>query len=152
VPQLKRFTTAFVVFASLITIMLVFGIYGLFRGYFDGGTFEITQVQWSPSKQVAIVAERSDKQALGGLTYFVVIDNHVLSPHELKLAYHSDAVVFDAMTACLNLHWESPSRLVVGCKGSYIDQEYINVEKWQSGEVAISYVNISPDTAKTFRP
>ncbi|MGA9669418.1 MAG: hypothetical protein WBQ94_09430 [Terracidiphilus sp.] len=149
---MKRSTTVFVVFASLMAILLVFGIYGLFRGYFDGGTFEIKQIQWSSSKQVAVLAERSDKQSLGGLTYFVIVDDHVLSPAELKLAYHSNAVIFDAMATCINLHWESPNRLIVACNGSYLNQEYINVEKRQNREVTISYVNISPNTAQTFSP
>lgn len=99
-----------------------------------------------------MLAERSDKQSLGGLTYFVIVDNHVLSPAELKLAYHSNAVIFDAMAPCLNLHWERSGRLVVACDGPYLNQEYINVEKRQSRDIAISYVNISPETAKTFRP
>ena len=141
-----------VIIACIAAMLISLGVYGLFRGHFDHGTFVIKEVQWSPSKQVAIIAERTDKEALGGLTYFVIIDHHVLSPDELKLAYHSNAVIFDAMATCLNLHWEGPSKLVVACSGSHLDQEYINVEKRQSGGVAISYVNISPNTAQTFRP
>jgi len=36
--------------------------YALFRGYFDHGLFEIKQVEWSPSpsRRVAVVAERSE--------------------------------------------------------------------------------------------
>ena len=141
-----------VIIACLAAMLIALGVYGLFRGYFDHGSFVIKEVQWSSSKQVAMIAERSDKETLGGLTYFVIIDNHVLSPDELKLAYHSDAVIFDAMATCLNLHWESPSKLVVACNGSHLNQEYINAEKRQSGGVVISYVNISPNTAQTFRP
>jgi hypothetical protein len=40
-------------------------VYRLFHGYFDHGLFEVKQAQWSPSKRVAIVAERSDHDALG---------------------------------------------------------------------------------------
>ena len=109
-------------------------------------------MQWSSPKQVAVIAERSDPQALGGLTYFVLVGNHLFTPGELKHAYHSSAVVFAATSACLSLHWNSPNRLVVTCNGSYLDQEYIDVEKQQSGEVTISYVNISPHTAQTYRP
>jgi hypothetical protein len=126
--------------------------YLLFHGYFDRGTFEIKQVQWPSSGQVAMLAERSDKEALGGLTYFVLIGNHVFSADELRHAYHSSALVFDAQSTCLDMHWESPSSLVVACNGSYLSQLQINVEKRQDGEVAISYVNISPNTAQTYRP
>lgn len=152
VQQLRRHMAVVAACAGLVAILLVFGVYGLFRGYFDSGSFEVKQIQWSPANKVAILVERSDNQALGGLTYFVIVDNHVLSPAELKLAYHSNAVIFDAMATCLNLHWENPNRLVVTCNGSSVHQEYINVEKRQMGEMAISYVNISPDTARTFRP
>jgi hypothetical protein len=88
-----------------------------------------------------MLAERSDKEALGGLTYFELIGDHVFSPVELRHAYHSDARVFAATATCLTLHWEGPSKLIVECNGSHLDQQ-----------VAISYVGISPDTAQTFRP
>ncbi|NYF78151.1 hypothetical protein HDF17_000438 [Granulicella arctica] len=149
---MRRYTKVLAAIACLVAILLVWGIYGLFHGYFDHGQFEVKQVQWSSSKQVAILAERSDQEALGGLTYFVVIGNHLLSPAKLRHAYYSNAVVFAATNTCLTLHWESPNRLVVACNGSYLDQEYIDVEKRQSGEIAISYVNISPNMAKHFAP
>jgi hypothetical protein len=132
-------------------ILFVLG-YLLFHGYFDHGKFEIKQVQWSSSKQVAMLAERSDEEALGGLTYFVLIGDHVFSPDELRHAYHSDARVFAAMATCLDLQWKSSRNLVVACNGSYVAQEDIDVEKQQSGEVTITYVNISQETAQTFHP
>jgi hypothetical protein len=149
---MKNASKIFVIVIGLVLILGVGLLYGLFHGYFDRGQFEVKQVQWSSSKQVAMLAERSDHHALGGLTYFVLIGNHLFSPAELRHAYHSNAVVFAATSACLTLHWESPSRLVVACNGRYLDQEYIDVEKQQSGGVPIAYVNISPDTAQTFRP
>src|SRR5579872_4953427 len=110
------------IIVAAAAILSVLG-YLLFHGYFDRGKFEIKQVQWSSSKQVAMLAERSDNQALGGLTYFVLIGNHVFSADELRHAYHSDAPVFAATSTCLNLRWESPSSLVVVCNGSYLNQE-----------------------------
>src|ERR1700733_312962 len=126
--------------------------YMLFHGYFDQGHFETKQIEWSSSKHVAVLAKRWDEQALGGLTYFVIVDNHPLTPKELKHAYHSNAVVFAAMSDCLHLHWDGPNRLSVACTGSYLNQEYIDVEKRQSGDVTIAYSNISPETAQTFHP
>jgi hypothetical protein len=152
---MKEATKAIVAIAAILVgvaaILFVLG-YLLFHGYFDRGKFEIKQVKWSSSKQVAMVAERFDQAALGGLTDFVLIGNHVFSADELRHAYHSDARVFAATATCLNLHWEGPSKLVVECNGSYLDQHLIDVEKRQSGAVAISYVNISPSTAQTFHP
>lgn len=116
--------------------------YALFHGYFDHGQFEIKQAQWSSSKQVAVIAERSDQEALSGYTYFVLIGNHLFSPTELRHSYHSDAVVFAAASSCLTLHWESPRKLVVTCNGSAVDLNHIDVQKGQSGNIAISYENI----------
>jgi len=72
-----------IVLGIVVGLVLILGfglLYGLFHGYFDRGQFEVNQVQWSSAKQVAIVAERSDQQALSGYTYFVLIGDHVFSP------------------------------------------------------------------------
>ncbi len=126
----------------VVAVSLGTATYALFHGYFDHGQFEIKQVQWSSSKQVAIVAERSDQEALSGYTYFVLIGNHLFSPVELRHAYHSNAVVFAVASSCLALHWESPSKLVVSCNGSTVEADHIDVQKRQSGGVTVSYENI----------
>ena len=139
------------VMVAVAAILCVVG-YLLFHGFFDKGRFEIKQVQWSSSGHAAILAERSDREALGGLTYFVLIGDHAFSADELRRAYHSKAPVFAAMATCLDLHWQGPNRLVVACNGSYLNQEYIEVERQRDGAISISYVNISPSTAKTYIP
>jgi hypothetical protein len=123
-------------------MVLLFGMYGCWHGYFDPGQFVIKQTQWSSPKQVAMVAERTDQNSLGGLTYFVLIGDHLFSPSEMRLAYHSDAVVFATFDNCLTLHWEGPSKLLVTCEGSFINQNEIDVQKLRSGTVNISYKNI----------
>jgi hypothetical protein len=117
--------------------------YGLFHGYFDHGQFDIKQAEWSSSNQVAMVVLRTDREALGGLTNFVVIGNHPFSRAELAHAYHSDAVIFAAGTTCLTVHWENPSRLDVGCNGPYVDRDHIDCQKRRSGGITISYENIA---------
>jgi hypothetical protein len=52
----------------LISVVLAVGWYALFHGYFDHGQFEIKQSQWSSTGQVAMLAERSDHEALGDLS------------------------------------------------------------------------------------
>lgn len=126
----------------MATILSALAIYGLFHGYFDPGQFELKQVQWSSSKQVAMLAERSDNEALGGLTYFVLIGNHLFLPAELRRAYHSNARIFAATTNCINLRWESSNKLVIACHGSTIDSNFIDVQKQQSGNITILYENI----------
>jgi hypothetical protein len=149
---MKKTTMVAISVTCVAVIALLSVVYMWFHGYFDPGKFEVKQMQWSPSKQVAVIAERSDQQALGGLTYFVLVGDHLFTPIELKHAYHSSAVVFAATSTRLTLHWNGPNTLVVACNGSYLGQEYIDVEKQQSGEVTITYVNISPNTAQTYRP
>jgi hypothetical protein len=116
--------------------------YALFHGYFDRGQFAVEQTQWSSPTQVAVVAKRSDQETLDGYTYFVLIEDHLFSPAELKLAYHSDAVVFAAASSCLTLHWEGPNKLVVACDNSSINPDHIDVQKQHKGGIAILYANI----------
>lgn len=127
---------------GLVLILAAGLLYGLFHGYFDHGQFEVKQVQWSPAKQAAMVVERSDQQALSGYTYFVLIGDHVFSPSELRHEYHSSAVVFAAANSCLDLHWQEPTKLVIACNGHSVTREQIDVEKSQSGGIAILYDNI----------
>lgn len=131
--------------ASVVGLALVLGFglaYALFHGYFDHGQFEIKQVQWSSAKQVAVVAERSDHEALSSNTYFVLIGDHVPSSSELRHRYHSSARVFAAADNCLDLRWQSPSALLISCNGHSLARWHIDVERHQVGGVAILYDNI----------
>jgi len=128
---------------AAVAIFSMVSLYGLFHGYFDHGQFEIKQFQWSPTNQVAMVAERSDHEALGGLEYYVLIGNHLFTPAELRHAYYSSAVVFNASSDCLTLHWDGPNRLTIRCNGSTVDRNHINAQRQQIGNIAISYENIA---------
>jgi len=140
---MTRIAKVTVAVVTVAATSLALGIYGLFHGHFDHGRFEIKQVQWSSSKRVAMVAERSDQEALGGITYFVLIGNHVFSTDELRRAYYGQAPVFATGSDCLNLRWENPSKLVVLCNGSPISGNQIDVQKRQSEGTDISYENIA---------
>jgi len=133
-------TVAFAVCALIIG--LTTAVYALFHGYFDRGQFEVEQAEWSSSRQIALIVKRSDQEALDGYTYFVLIGDHSFSPAELRRAYHTDARVFATASSCLTLHWEGPNKLVVECNDSSITPDRIDVQKWQSGGTAISYINI----------
>lgn len=117
-------------------------LYGLFHGYFDHGQFAVKQVQWSATRKAAVMVERSDQQALSGYTYFVLIGDHVFSPSEMRREYHSNAMVFAAADSCLYLRWQGPGTLVITCNGHTMTREHIDIEKHQSGEIAILYENI----------
>jgi hypothetical protein len=122
--------------------------------YFDHGLFEIKQVEWSSStpRRVAVVAERSDHEAMNSNIYFVLIGNHVFSATELRHAYHSDDVIFAAAADCLSVSWSDPHHLVLDCRGGKIDAAHIDARKSIADDVAITYVNIADGTAKEFQP
>ena len=118
-------------------------LYGLFHGYFDPGHFELKRFEWSSTGQVAMVAERLDDYALGGLQYYVLIGDHLFTAAELRRALYSDAVVFSGPSDCLTVRWDSPNRLTIRCNGAAIDRDHINAERQRIGDVAISYENIA---------
>jgi hypothetical protein len=151
-PRMTGYLRTLLVGVGAVAILAMASVYALFHGYFDHGEFEIKQFQWSSANQVAMLAERSDDQALGGLEYYVLVGDHLFTPAELRHALYSDAVIFSTSSNDLTLRWDGPNRLIIGCNGPYLEQQDINVEKKQSGSVSISYVNISPNTAQTFRP
>jgi hypothetical protein len=149
-PRMTRFSKISVVGVGAVATLTIALVYGLFHGYFDHGQFEITQFQWSSTRdQVAMIAERSDRQALGGLEYYVLIGNHLFTPAELRHAYYSNAVVFNASSDCLALQWEGQNKLTIKCKGSTIDTDDINVQRHQINNVAISYENIALKAANS---
>src|SRR4051794_16715663 len=129
---MKRFLKLSLVGLGAFAILAMASLYALFHGYFDHGQFEIKRFQWSSTNQVAMVAKRSDREALGGLDYFVLIENRLLTAPELRRAYYSNAVVFSALSKdCLTLHWDGQNRLIIGCSGSTVDKNHINAQKQQ---------------------
>lgn len=112
-----------------VAILTMIYVYALFHGYFDHGKFEIKQFQWSSANRVAMLAERSDNEALGGLEYYVLVGDHLFTPAELRHAYYSDAVIFNAESNYLTLRWDGPNRLTIGCSSTTLDRGHINSQK-----------------------
>jgi hypothetical protein len=139
----KAGKTIVIFIAALVTTLVVI-VLALFHGYFDRGKFEVRNAQWSTSGQVAVLAERSDHNALSSDIHFVLIGDHLFSPSELRRAYYSPAVIFATAGECLTLRWRDTHNLAVTCTDGSIDQAHINVQQRRSGDVDISYVNI-PD-------
>ena len=142
--QTRRLILGLICGVALVAAVFTFA---LFHGYFDHGQFEIKETNWSPSARVAMVAERSDHEALGGLDYFVLIGDRVFSPTELRSAYYSDDVVFAAADNCLSVRWIDSRNLEVMCRDRSLDSRHINVRKRHAGDVEIKYVNIQDGTA-----
>jgi hypothetical protein len=141
--RMTHFHRISLVGVGAVAVFAMASVYGLFRGYFDHGQFEVKQSQRSSTNQVAMLAERSDHEALGGLEYYVLVGTHLFTPAELRRAYYSNAVVFNASSDCLTLHWDNPNRLTIKCDGSTIDRDHINTQRQQIGSVVISYENIA---------
>jgi hypothetical protein len=112
----------------LLSVLLVAGWYALFHGYFDHGLLKIKQVEWSSvtPRRVAVVAERSDHEAMSSNVYFVLVGDHVFSATELRHAYHSDYVIFAAASNCLSVSWRDFHHLVLNCRNGTIDSPHIN--------------------------
>ncbi len=87
-PRMTRFLRISLAGVGAVAILAMASVYALFHGYFDHGQFEIKQFQWSSANQVAMLAERSDNQALGGLEDYVVVGNHLFTPDELLHALY----------------------------------------------------------------
>jgi|SRR5690349_204648 len=136
----------------LIGVLLATGWYALFHGYFDHGLFEVKQVEWSssPTRRVAVVAERSDHEAMSSNYYFILILDHIPSATELRHTYYSHDVIFKAAGDCLSVRWTDQHHLTITCKMGSPDPLYIAgiaVQRHQIGDVTIKYVNI-PDMGK----
>lgn len=128
----------------ILSAALVLVVFVSLHGYFDRGQFEIEKKEWISSTQVAVVAKRSDHEALNGDQYFVVIGDHLFSSLELRRAYYSHDVSFRAGSNCLTLRWENPHHLIVTCDDRSIEPGQIAVQQHQSGIIVISYIGI-PD-------
>jgi hypothetical protein len=129
---------------AVLLIGFVWCVYALFHGKFDHGSFEVAQTDSFSSTQLAVVAKRSDHEALSGDQYFVVIGDHPLSAANLKRAYYHDGVVFRAGSTCLSVRWASAHELIVSCGDHSIRADQIAVRRTQIGDVMVSYEGIPP--------
>ena len=133
-------------FISILVIVFVTLTFALFLGYFDHGQFEVVQARWSAGR-VAMLARRSDHQALSGTETYVIIGDHIFSSHELRNAYYRQKELFSAESNCLNLSWSNSHTLVISCRNGSINASNIGSQKHQAGDVAVVYENI-PDVMR----
>lgn len=125
-----------------VSVAFVLAAYGLWRGYFDRGRFELLSAEWSDSHRLAMVAKRSDDSPLDGDQIFVLVSDHIFSPTELRHALHGPTVIFSADRDCLSVRWTDTHHLVISCQGEPITDGEINRQRFQSNEIAVSYSNI----------
>ena len=130
------------VFCALVS-PLVLDMLALLVGYFDEGKFEVKQAQRF-SGRVAMVAERSDHEAMSSDTYFVLIGNHIFSPHELWAAYYQQREVFSAAAGdCgLSVQWSDVHTLALSCENA-LDSDHIRSQKHRTGDTSVRYINIA---------
>ena len=138
------------VISIIASAMFLVGItaYGLVHGYFDHGKFEVLTVQQSACGRLAMVARRSDHDALNGDRIFVLLGDHLYSSAELKHALYRKSEIFSTDRACLTLKWPRPDRLEITCTGEFLASEDINWKQHQDGKVTITYFNIADVDSK----
>ena len=139
---MSKSTRVAVAVVCALGVALVATALALFHGYFDHGQFVVKETNWSSSRRVAIVAERSDDEAMNGDQYFVLIGDHVFSPSELRAAYYGHRVIFATDSDCLGVRWRDPNNLTVLCRKGFIDKSHIELQIRQAGDVTITYETI----------
>ena len=127
--------------ACVVALSLGAVVFALFHGYFDQGLFEVKESSRLGGR-IALVGKRSDHQAMNSDEYFVLVEDHVLTPRELKAAYYSHSIVFSAGDDCVSVRWSDPQNLTVLCRGGNIEPGHINVQRSRVEGVNIAYENI----------
>ena len=112
-----------------------------FRGNLDRGNFEVLRTVRNSENRIAIVAKRSDHEAMSGDQYFVFVADHVYSPKELRLALHRSPMIFDADRDGLNVYWSGPHNLVIECDSCGITKDNVDEQQFSSGDISVRYVN-----------
>jgi hypothetical protein len=126
----------------IVLILVATVVFLLFTGHFYGGKFEVVETNWASPKLVAMVARRSDQEALSGDQYFVLVGDHPFSARELRYAYYHHGLIFSSDGACVTTSWKDARNLVVSCHDGSIEAGEIAVEQRKAAEVGVSYVNI----------
>jgi hypothetical protein len=126
----------------IVLILAVTVVFLVFTGHFDGGKFEVIETSWASPKLVAMVARRSDNEALSGDQYFVLVGDHPFSARELRHAYYHHGLIFRAGSACVTTSWKDARNLVVSCHDGSIEAGAIAVEQLKKADVGVSYVNV----------
>jgi hypothetical protein len=112
----------------------------LSTGVLDSGNFEIVQSEAIPPNRVAMLATRWDHQALTGLTYFVVIGDHLYTAKELKYAFHSSRPIFIAERGGLELRRSEPNILRIECKDCGLTKDFIEKQRFSSDDITVQYI------------
>lgn len=132
----------FLILGFLVAIVCVIAIWFslAFIGVLDSGKFEIIQSQTVSQNHIAMLARRSDKTALSGDTYFVVIDSHLYSAKELKRAFYSRRPVFVAGRAGLHIFSATPDVLTIECKGCGLTRDLIEKQRFSDDTIVVRYL------------
>jgi hypothetical protein len=139
----KRYIIAsgIVAFSLLVALFFVLD----FRGNLDPGQFEILRTAQNSEKKYAIVAKRSDHEALNGDQYFVLLSDTIYSSNELRVAFHRSPILFSADRDGIEVRWTSPNELVIECQDCGISKTEINTRQSRAANVSIHYVNFPED-------
>jgi hypothetical protein len=133
----------YVVASGIALVCVAVGLFFFldFRGNLDRGNFEVLRTVKNSENSIAIVAKRSDHEAMSGDQYFVFVADHIYSPKELRLALHRSHMIFNADRDGLNVYWSSPHDLVINCDSCGINKDDVNEQQFSSGNVSVRYLN-----------
>jgi hypothetical protein len=135
---MRKLGTIVAISAAVLALLAV----ALFRGCFDPGAFEVKSVVRSTSGKLAVVARRSDHQAMNSDEYFVIVANEVPSAHDLKFALHSSRPVFSTGAPCVEARWQDSAHLVISCREGSIKKSDINGFRHRIDDVVVLFDGI----------
>ena len=135
----RRYVVASGIVLLCLAVVLFFFLD--FRGNLDPGRFEVLRAVRNSENIIAIVAKRSDDQAMSGDQYFVLVADHVYSATELRAALHRSHMIFNADRDGLKVYWSGPRDLVIECDSCGITKEGVNEQQFTTGNIRIQYLN-----------
>jgi hypothetical protein len=133
----------YIIASGIAVFCLAIGLYFffLFRGNLDTGKFQVLRTTESLENRIAIVAKRSDHNALSGDVVFVFVADHIYSPNELRAAFHRQHMIFAADRDGLDVHWAGSHKLVIKCKDCGITKDRRDEQQFRDGDISVEYVN-----------
>jgi hypothetical protein len=135
----RRYVVASGIAVLCVAVVLFFFLD--FRGNLDRGNFEVLRTVKNSDNKIAIVARRTDSEAMSSDLYFVFVGDHVYSPKELRLAVHRTHMIFRADRDGLDVRWAGPQQLIIECKNCEITKDDIDEQRFRSGNISVQYLN-----------
>jgi hypothetical protein len=127
-------------------IFVVFGLFVLVFLLFDGdldfgSRYQVLQAVPSSQEKIAFEIERTDKQALNGPRYAIVVMDHVPSTLELRRALISfwQRGSFALADPRVRITWSGPNRLTLTTDAPATSPDWLLHQAHRIGDTVIRY-------------